>query len=456
MSSHRLGKVEVEMRRVEKSKLMSGFLVIMILGCHVLQISVVLTAGDSASPPSMLPSEYGSEQGMGTLGGKYSDDLRLANASSQSQKPRIAVDDSNIHVVFEEARDGNFEIYYKRSTDSGLTWTKDIRLTNNAEISKLPSIAVNGSNVHVVWSNWAWKDYLGDSSMELFYKRSEDNGVTWTPDIQLTDVFDGIAEWATIAVNGSNVHVMWSDARDRLNWEIYYMRSVDNGYTWSNEIRLTNDPSYSGCPETAVNGSNIHVIWSDSRLGAYEVFYKKSIDNGMTWSTDMAISNLDGRPTYAESIEVYGNTVHVAMTDDRFTVFPDMNYEIYYRRSTDNGNTWDNEVRLTDALGDQDAADVAVNQSNIFVMWQDNRTGTRQIYFKKSTDNGKTWETDVQITSGEENSLWPELSTNNICLPSLWAEITFMSSGTISTEVPWVQIYSISVVWIMVLLGMTM
>jgi hypothetical protein len=84
----------------------------------------------------------------------------------------IASQSSNVHVVLWDNRDGNYEIYYKRSTNAGATWEPDMRLTNNPAISGSSSIAVSGDTVHVVWNdnrtvNWG-----------LYYKRSPNAGIS--------------------------------------------------------------------------------------------------------------------------------------------------------------------------------------------------------------------------------------------------------------------------------------
>jgi len=80
----------------------------------------------------------------------------------------VASVDSNVHVVWEDRRDGNPEIYYKRSLDNGTTWSQDIRLTNNSSNSQNLSIAVFGSYTHVVWEDHRHANNYG----EIYYKRN--------------------------------------------------------------------------------------------------------------------------------------------------------------------------------------------------------------------------------------------------------------------------------------------
>ena len=65
----------------------------------------------------------------------------------------MAASGTDVHVVWEDERDGNQEIYYKRSTDDGVSWGSDTRLTNSADSSSCPSVAVTGTAVHVFWSD---------------------------------------------------------------------------------------------------------------------------------------------------------------------------------------------------------------------------------------------------------------------------------------------------------------
>ena len=71
-----------------------------------------------------------------------------------------------------DIRDGNYEIYYNRSTDAGTTWETDTRLTNATGSSYYPSVSVSGLLVHVVWMD------IRDGNYEIYYKRNPNGNPT--------------------------------------------------------------------------------------------------------------------------------------------------------------------------------------------------------------------------------------------------------------------------------------
>ena len=238
--------------------------------------------------------------------------------------PSIAVNGSNLHVVWEDERQGNSEIYYKGSTDGGSNWGPDIRLTNDGANSWNPSVAVSGSVVHVAW----YDDR--DGNWEIYYKNSTDGGLTWGSDTRLTNNI-AVSRYPCIAVSGSEVHLVWHDDRDG-NYETYYKRSTDGGLTWGSDIRLTYSVLGAYYPSVAVSGSKVHVVWFDQRDGNYEIYYKRSLDAGINWDTDLRLTN-DLAFSFAPSLAISGSVVHVVWQDIR-----DGNFEIYYKHDT-NGNS---------------------------------------------------------------------------------------------------------------------
>jgi hypothetical protein len=204
---------------------------------------------------------------------QWQPDVRLTNDSASSYTSLnnawcIAANGNVVHTVWYDNRDGNPEIYYKCSTDGGVTWGADTRLTNNTAESRYPYIAVSGSIVHTVWYD------NRDGNDEIYYKRSTDGGVTWGADTRLTNN-TAYSNVPSIAVSGSIVHTVWQDNRDG-NYEIYYKRSTDGGVSWETDTRLTNNTAGSWYPSIAVSGSIVHTVWSDDRDGNDEIYYKRN------------------------------------------------------------------------------------------------------------------------------------------------------------------------------------
>ncbi len=344
---------------------------------------------------------------------QWQPDVRLTNniwdsGTTYNNARCVAVNGNIIHLVFLDNRDGNYEIYYKRSTDAGISWGTDTRLTNNPAPSLFFSVAVSGSIVHIVWQDQR------NTNDQIYYKRSSDNGVSWEPDLRLTNT-STISVTPSMAVSGNFVHVVWNDLRD-MNPEIYYKGSSDAGISWGTDTRLTNNSSNSAYPSTAVSGAIVHVVWHDERDGNYEIYYKRSSDGGLTWGADTRLTNATGFSWYSNA-SVSGMLVNVVWEDNR-----NGNYEIYYKNSTDGGVNWGADARLTNFTGNSWRPSAASSGSAVHVMWQDNRDGNYEIYYKRTTDGGISWDADLRLTNSSGVSSYPCPITSGPVVHVLWTD----------------------------------
>ena len=153
---------------------------------------------------------------------------RLSWTSGFSAYPAIGVDSfDNIHMVWSEATSGNGEISYKKSTDGGATWTPGKRLTWNSGNSQIPAIALSSSdNLYMVWQD----DTPGNA--EIYFKKSTDGGATWTSGKRLSLTPADSRDPAITFDSSENLHVVWWEDT-RANSEIYYRESTDEGATWT-------------------------------------------------------------------------------------------------------------------------------------------------------------------------------------------------------------------------------
>jgi type IX secretion system substrate protein/BNR repeat protein len=342
---------------------------------------------------------------------QWQPDVRLTNDSGESYTSRnnawcIAASGNVVHVVWYDNRDGNNEIYYKRSMDEGVSWGADTRLTNASSSSRFPSISISGSVAHVVW----WD--IRDVNPEIYYKRSTDGGVSWGPDTRLTNN-PSESIYPSVSVSGSVVHVVWTDYRDG-HYEIYYKRSTDEGVSWGTDIRLMtgNVSSYYPFASVTVSGSVVHIVWTDY---LYEIHYKRSTDGGVSWGPDIRLNT----PAFSilPSVSVSGSSVHVAWTDYR-----DGNFEIYYKHSTDGGVSWGTDTRLTNDTSASGGSSVTVSGSAVHVVWFDNRDGNYEIYYKRSTDGGLGWGPDTRMTNNPSESIYPSVSVSGSVVHVVWRD----------------------------------
>jgi hypothetical protein len=343
---------------------------------------------------------------------QWQPDQRLTNDplpsnTSLNNAWNIAAEGDIVHIVWDDQRDGNFEIFYKRSTDAGLTWGEDTQLTNTV-YSYDPCIALTGSVVHIVWQEER------DGYYEIYYKRSTDGGVSWDEDVRLTNNTSN--SWnPSMTVNGSVVRVVWEDERQG-NSEVYYKSSADGGVSWGTDTRLTVNTADSWNPSISVSGLDVHVVWYDFRDGNWEIYYKHSANGGVSWGAETRLTNNSYVSRYP-CIASTGSAVHLVWHDNR-----DGDYETYYKRSTDGGQSWGVDTRLTDASGISMYPSIAVSSSALHLVWYDMRDGNYEIYYKRSTDGGLNWETDIRLTDDPDFSFFPSVAVSGAVVHVVWQD----------------------------------
>ncbi|HKR05565.1 MAG TPA: exo-alpha-sialidase [Bacteroidia bacterium] len=341
-------------------------------------------------------------------------DTRLTNdtnfsATSFNGARTMTASGNVLHVIWSEDRDGNREIYCKRSPDQGLSWGADVRLTNNIAGSIFPSVIASSSEVHVVW-----EEYRDGINGEIYYKRSADGGLTWGTDTRLT--FNPANSFSpSAAVSGSVVHVVWFDQRDGNN-EIYYKRSPDGGLTWGADTTLTINIAASAFPSVAVSGSEVHVVWEEYRDGNGEMYYKRSTDGGLTWGADTRLT-FNAANSFSPSISVSGSLINIAWHDER-----DANQEIYTKRSPDGGLSWGTDTRVTNDPSVSSYVSVTVSGSNVHVAWIDERDGNTELYYNRSTDGGISWGGDARLTNDSARSTDPAVDVTGSIVHIVWTD----------------------------------
>ena len=342
---------------------------------------------------------------------QWQPDVRLSNDlgssfSSNSNSWSIAANGNIVHVAWVDRPSGQFaQIYYKRSTDGGITWGDDVHITHGTWFfTGDPSIAVAGSDVYI---SFIYNHYMSD---DLFCWHSTDAGVSWIGNPGL--IAFNKRKQTTMSASGSGIHII-SPHNDNF---LYYIRSINDGFNWSDIFVLIDSTGHPDNPSVGTNGLNVHLVWNDSRDGNNEIYYKHSTDGGDNWTSDTRLTNNPASSTNP-CAGVLGPFVHVVWQDNR-----DGNYEIYYKRSTDNGTTWGPDTRLTISSDSSCSPSISVSNSHVHVGWQDKRDGNWEIYYKQSSDEGVTWSADTRLTNNSAVSQLPSLAASGPSVHVLWTD----------------------------------
>jgi len=318
------------------------------------------------------------------------------------------------------------------ATPARAQWEAQRTLTSSGALYS-NGVAASGTIVHVIWG-----------SDPIQYSRSTDEGVTFSQPRTL--VSSGTTHpTGPIVGSGSNVYLVFArvtrtvmdDCCPRELIDLYLVRSQDGGATWMPQQQLTT----SGAAfryEAVVSESRIDLVWSDYRSGAWEIYYRKSTDNGATWMPEMRLATYNGVNLNRPRIASQGNNIHVAWDFENRSASCSGNcFQIYYKRSTDGGNTWGNDTPLTPDTGVPGGyvglrpSMVAVGPSTVLIAYDSNRddnvasdgTVHHEQELLRSTDNGGTWEPPMRLTFTPGESTHGSFVASRSSGHHVWCEV---------------------------------
>jgi hypothetical protein len=120
-------------------------------------------------------------------------------------------------------------------------------------------------------------DLPGDDPLDVMFSRSEDGGVSWAPAVRINDDVGFNWQWfgtIDVAPNG-RLDVVWNDTRNsglgNIS-ELFYSSSMDGGVTWSTNVAMS--PAFDS-----------HVGWPDQfKMGDYYDMSSDSVGANLAWA----------------------------------------------------------------------------------------------------------------------------------------------------------------------------
>lgn len=317
-------------------------------------------------------------------------------------------------------------VFLARSSDSGRSFTtatvfRAPRDNVDRGLNKGPSIAVDPSDESRVYVGWRHGSFSSDrEKQKSAVAASSDGGKTFSAPVDLSDKNGGDYPTMSVDSDGALHAVYWSKTFPGLEFgdpktplrPIFYRQSTDNGKTFGKPVQVdqgsqdtTRPPVIATDPESGV----LYAVWDSTPerknlakgfKGATDVFFAVSRDGGKTWSRRRMLND-DRNPNVNQvlpgiSVAPDGR-VDVAWYDDRSTLGedpasdPPTAQDVFYTSSDDQGQTFSQNIRITDRSIDRTVGvwgnnidsnhNVGVDSTDgaVYFAWQDSRNGDRRF-----------------------------------------------------------------------------
>ncbi len=155
-------------------------------------------------------------------------------------QPSVAFDPVNMRLYAVWATE-NRSIIVTGSDDYGDTWSTPVQLNdvNNALAEESELMVGPDGTVYVVWC-----DMRNGSDLDAFLDKSSDAGVSWSTDIKINDEINPGNNYEPhifLDASGSlHAGYVWNEPGNTVV-NIFYTRSDDNGVTWESPNVMVND-----------------------------------------------------------------------------------------------------------------------------------------------------------------------------------------------------------------------
>jgi Secretion system C-terminal sorting domain len=349
--------------------------------------------------------------------------VMISDVNNPSE-PSIAINPNNTNQLIAGS---NLNNVYK-SDNAGQSWSRSL-LTSTYGVWGDPAIICDNNNNFYFFhlsnppTNGKWID-------RIVCQKTSNLATSWS-----TGTYTGLnglkkqdKQWAVFDKISNNIYVTWTqfDAYGSSNpankSAILFSKSTDFGETWSTPLKINNidgtciddSTTVEGAVPTVGPAGQVYVSWS----GPNGLVFKKSLDQGATWSTseipvsttsgwDYSIPGIDranGMPITDCDRSNGSNkgTIYINWSDQRNGI---NDTDVFLSKSTNGGATWSTPKRVNnDTAGKQQFFSwMTVDQTNgnIYIVFYDRRNHSdnkTDVYLAYSTDGGLTF-TNTKIST---------------------------------------------------------
>ncbi len=356
---------------------------------------------------------------------EWSPDIRLTFDGSQGDPDHVVDSQGNIHVVYQDHREGDEQIYYKKLNKYGVTVVDD-KLLISAQRNREPELCLDSqNNVHIVWQCQE-KAGLGYDE-EIYYAKLDNNGKILVRPKRLTPNDDRDSVVPDLAVDSmGNVHIVWEDYRDHpRHAQIYYTKLDNNGKTLVDDLKITSSDEGAENPSIAVDSANnVHIVWQDCRTTLdWDIYYTKLDNNGNTLIDDKRLTYSE-RSVRPDLTIDSGNYLHMTW-NECFEENENYYWSVYYAKLDEYGNHLTGITPVTNPPSYSYDPAISVDSNRaVHITWREREGDGHGLYYTK------LWAPIQRLSDNSSVKSYPKIaidSNDNVHLT--WADCRHGSSS---------------------------
>lgn len=408
------------------------------------RIRATPSSGPSGSAIAFLTT-FGSSKRLST---HYAAGTARANTYSAGQKSiavfkEVDTGDINLYVVWADNFQGLSRVWFTKSGDGGDNFDSPVSIDGVLFANQVsPAVTVDPSgNVFVVWEDYS------EGDADIFIRKYDGSGFGSLSKVNL-GIDTGVVDYDTtpsVAINSTgDIYVVWehrSDATDDYP-DIYFAVSTNQGQTFSLPTPIA---TFGRRPAIAIDAFDIaYVVWED--LSGFPLLSPTRIlisrIDGSVPSSPREVDSLLSSNYHSRFPSVAigpGGDVYV-LWQRGLILTPGFDSEIVSAYDMDlarvEGTTLDVLGRTlsfpddpnTGVFGGPAYPTITGDSSNVYIAWDDQRNGTKDIYFAKSSngvtfttnrivnDNTGTWneKPDIAVADGKAYVIWTDYRNTSL------------------------------------------
>ena len=388
---------------------------------------------------------------------------------TRTKLPVVDLQGSEAYAVYLDRRVfASYDPFFNVSVNQGGTWrTGDQKLNvGSGFIPGDPASSMQFAKVAAAGDQYIFVLMVDDTfnSRSTFMQWSQDGGRTWQPNVREmspgSDAFDH-REHDLIAAPGGKAHLTWFDARDGQIGtpgaglvSVWLSSTLDGGDSWSAEQRInipdldasmTPTPSQERSSESVLcadSGSNLYAAWKDKRnmvdpdnstAVPGRIVFRYSNDDGANFlpaDVEIRLDTGDAAETESQQPVIAcrdDGTVVVAWEDQR-----EGQFNAFVNVSRDGGLTWlASDLRVDDEPTGIQATNLRIGLGEseppeVYLAWESDRDGGKDIYFSVSSDGGQTWAASRRLNTGTTPGAYPvdswDMDADGTTVTAVWID----------------------------------